>query len=110
MPTRLTKFLLPTFLALLCGGLMLQKADLSMADLGRHLKNGEVFLHGSPAERSAMLHTNFYSYSHRDFPFVNHHWLTGVLFYAVWSVFSMEGLTLFYAALIAISYLIFSLI
>src|SRR5438128_2309762 len=49
-------------------------------DLGRHLKNGELLL--SPAA-SQILHTNFYSYTQPDLKFVNHHWLAGIVFYAV---------------------------
>lgn len=110
MSSRFNKLIVPALLTLLCGTLMLQKIDLSIADLGRHLKNGEVFFHGSPEERYAMLHTNLYSFAQKDFPFVNHHWLTGVLFYMIWSLFSFEGLTVAYAVLIAASFLIFYLV
>lgn len=87
--------------------LMCDKLDLTLADLGRHIKNGEVILHGSAAERYAVLHTNFYSFAAPDFPFINHHWLSGVLFYLLWSKVSFDGLTVFYAGLIAVSLLLF---
>src|ERR1700747_1422988 len=59
----------PAVLPAACFVLMLQTTDLSLVDLGRHLKNGEVLLHGSWHEKQAVLHTNFYSYTEGDFPF-----------------------------------------
>ncbi|MBZ5602422.1 MAG: hypothetical protein LAO79_08955 [Acidobacteriia bacterium] len=97
----------PVILGALCFVLLLQLADLTLADLGRHLKNGDVILHGSSADRHGVLHTNFYSYAQRDFPFINHHWLTGVVFYLVWKMSSFEGLTLLYASLVSAAVLIF---
>jgi hypothetical protein len=105
----IVKVILPAALALICVALMLDKLDLSLADLGRHIKNGEVILHGSAEERRAVLHTNFYSYAAPTFPFINHHWLTGVLFYVLWTQISFNGLTVFYAVLIAASFLVFYL-
>jgi hypothetical protein len=96
-------FLIPLALAAACAALLLQKIDLSIVDLGRHLKNGDVLLHGSWAEKQALLHTNFYSYAEGDFPFVNHHWLSGVVFYLVWRWFHFEGVAILYLALIGAS-------
>jgi hypothetical protein len=95
------KVLIPVVLAAACGALLLQKTDLTIVDLGRHLKNGEVLLHGSWNERQAVLHTNFYSYAAGDAPFVNHHWLTGVVFYLVWRAAHFEGLTILYMMLVS---------
>ena len=52
--------------------------QLNAADLGRHIKNGELILarHGVPT-------VNEYSYTAPDFPFLNHHWGSGVLFHVV---------------------------
>jgi len=48
---------------------------LTASDLGRHLTNGTIFLdHGEIAT------TNLYSFTYPDFPFLNHHWGSGVLF------------------------------
>ncbi|MBL7057845.1 tetratricopeptide repeat protein [Patescibacteria group bacterium] len=55
-----------------------QKAEFSSLDLGRHIKNGEVVW-----SNPSVLYTNFYSFTEQHLPFVNHHWLAGVLFYAV---------------------------
>ncbi len=65
-------------------------------DLGRHLKNGELLL--SPAA-SQILHTNFYSYTQPDLEFVNHHWLAGIVFHAVYKLGGFPGLNAFYILL-----------
>ncbi len=98
--------LVPVLLiAAACCALLFQHIDLTNTDLGRHLKNGEVILHGQAA---GVLHTNFYSYAAGEYPFVNHHWLAGVVFFLVWKLGSFDGLTLFYSLLVilalAISY------
>ncbi len=92
-------FVIPVVLAFACAALLLQRIDLSIVDLGRHLKNGDILLHGTWAEKQAVLHTNFYSYAEGDFPFVNHHWLSGVVFYLVWRWAHFEGVTILYLAL-----------
>ena len=99
----LGRFLIPAVLAATCAALLLQKIDLSIIDLGRHLKNGDVLVHGSWAEKQAVLHTNFYSFAAGDAPFLNHHWLSGVVFYLVWRWVHFEGLTILYAALVGAS-------
>jgi hypothetical protein len=65
-------------------------------DLGRHLKDGELLL--SPAA-SQILHTNFYSYTQPDREFVNHHWLAGIVFHAVYKLGGFPGLNAFYILL-----------
>lgn len=47
-------------------------------DLGRHLKTGELILATGSVPK-----TNLYSYTHPTFLFVNHHWLSEVVFYTV---------------------------
>lgn len=66
--------------------------NLVTADLGRHIKNGELLLTG----RWSVLKTNFYSYSHPDYHTTNHHWLSGVVFYLVWKFSGFVGLHLFF--------------
>jgi len=87
-------FLLSVLLAVMVA----QKINLTTADLGRHIKNGEVILQGGEMglSRSDLLHTNFYSYTEPDFPFVNHHWGTGIIFYLIFSAFGWAGLSLFH--------------
>lgn len=58
------------------GVFLTHKINLVTADLGRHLKNGEVFM-----QTGHIVATNFYSYTNPDFPTLNHHWGSGILFY-----------------------------
>lgn len=81
-------FLFVCFLALA------KKIDLATADLGRHLKNGEVFWQTFTVPQG-----NFYSYTNPDFPFLNHHWGSGVLFYLIQKLVGWGGLSLLFIAL-----------
>lgn len=81
------------------------KQDISIADVGRHIRNGEFFF-----KDSRVLFTNFYSSTESGFPALNHHWGTGVLFYLIWRVVGFEGLHVFYAALYLLSFGVFFLI
>lgn len=64
-------------------------------DLGRHLQNGRlVFSHPE------LLYENFYAYTHPQYPFVNHHWLYGVLSFWVQSLFGWIGISIFNMALL----------
>ncbi|MBL8013451.1 MAG: hypothetical protein JNN05_06335, partial [Candidatus Omnitrophica bacterium] len=73
------------------------------ADLGRHLKNGELILAG----QSKILTSNFYSYTDPDHPFTNHHWGTGVLFYLVYKMSGFSGLSFFYIGILLIGFCIY---
>lgn len=64
------------------------------ADLGRHIKNGEIVFSDFTAFR-ILLTTNYYSYTEPGFPLVNHHWGSGVIFYIIWKLFGFTGLSLF---------------
>lgn len=80
-----------------------QKIDLTTIDLGRHLKNGELVLNG----QFRVLKTNFYSYTEPDYPVVNHHWGSGVLFYLVKKVSGFTGLSLFHLIISLIVFYLF---
>ena len=67
------------------------------ADLGRHIKNGELFI-----TEGTIVSSNYYSYTEPDFPTITHHWGTGVIFYWVVNLFGFKGLTIFYLSLIHI--------
>lgn len=71
-----------------------QKINLSTADLGRHLKNGEISIRSL-----SVPDTNLYSYTHPGFPFLNHHWGAGALFFLIERVFGFPGLSLFFTLL-----------
>ena len=66
--------------------------NLLTADLGRHLKNGEVFVNSWQA-----LSTNLYSYTEPAFPVITHHWGSGVLFYIAFFVAGFNGVHILFA-------------
>ncbi|MBF0331820.1 MAG: hypothetical protein HQL17_07770 [Candidatus Omnitrophica bacterium] len=74
------------------------KINFITADLGRHIRNGEVFV-----KTHQVISTNFYAYVHTDFPVICHHWGTGVLFYWVHQMGGFMGLSVFYTALLTIT-------
>jgi hypothetical protein len=89
MENKWQKFLL-FLLLVLYGYLLAQKINLATADLGRHLKNGELFF-----KEQTIPKTNLYSYTYPNYPFVNHHWGSGVIFYLVKIIFGFRGLSFF---------------
>lgn len=56
-------------------------------DLGRHLLLGRIIL-----EQRAVPRTNLLTYTHPAFPFVNHHWLSEVLFHLGHRAVGLNGL------------------
>ena len=84
-----------------------EKINLTTADIGRHIENGKLLVHGGEGiSRSALLHTNFFSFTHPEFPFVNHHWGSGIIFYTIYIVLGFFGLSLLYSGLIIATVLI----
>lgn len=80
-----------------------QKITLTTADLGRHLKNGEwVASQGLGLRGSApsILNANTYSYTHPDYPTVNHHWGSGLIFFVVHRFWGFEGLSALYVGVL----------
>ncbi len=75
--------------------------DLTTADVGRHLKNGQLFL-----ETMRPLNTNFYSYTHSDFSVINHHFGSGVVFFLIEKLFGFVGLSVFYILLCIAAFLL----
>ena len=75
----------------LYGFFLAHPIDLVTADLGRHIENGKMLF-----ENSAILSTNFYSYTNPDFQVVNHHWGSGLIFFIIWKLFGFVGVHLFF--------------
>lgn len=93
------KILIVIALFIWFGAQLAKKIDLTTADLGRHIQNGRVIISGSWADKRAVLNTNFYSYTLPNQSFVNHHWLSGVIFYLLNLWFGFAGLSVFYILL-----------
>ncbi len=83
------------------------KINLTTADLGRHIQNGNIIINGSNEAKSALLHTNFYSYTLPNQTFINHHWGSGVVFYILSQFFGFTGLSIFYVFLGVATLLLF---
>lgn len=82
---------------------LFQQLDLVTVDLGRFIRNGEYLLSG---DWRAVLQTNFYSYTYSDFPFLNHHWATGAVFYLFHQMGGFLFLHLLAVALIFAAFLL----
>ena len=82
-----------------------QKINLTNIDLGRHIVNGKLFLNAQNFDisRDALVHTNFFSYTNPDFPFINHHLGSGILFYIIFLILGFGGLSLLYGGIILFS-------
>lgn len=80
-----------------------RKINLVTADLGRHIRNGEIFI----TENKVLSH-NYYSYTQPNLEVVNHHWLSGVIYYFIWRGSGFVGLSLMQLGLIGLTlYLVF---
>ena len=64
-------------------------------DLGRHLKLGEIIL-----KTRRVPVTNFFSFTSPNFPFINHHWLSEVIFYLISRIFGLNALLILKVGLI----------
>src|SRR3989344_4634538 len=104
---KIPQYILPIVLCGWCAVLLAQKIDLPTADLGRHIENGSIILHGSWADKWQLLHTNFYSYTEPDHSFVNHHWLSGVVFYVIHQLAGFKGLSVVYIFVVTLAFLLF---
>ncbi len=97
-------FFLTIFLLFLSAFLLSEKINFFTADLGRHLKNGEMILNGN---LRPVLSKNFYSYTFSDYPFVNHHWGSGVVFYLINRLFGFTGLSCFFVLITSATFWFF---
>ena len=67
-------------------------------DLGRHLKLGEIIW-----QTKSIPHTNLFSYTNPDFPFINTHWLFEVLAYLASQTIGLQVLLIIKIAIFLIS-------
>lgn len=95
MPEKIEKYsqsFLLIILTLFFATLLLLQITLSAQDLGRHIINGQMILSG----QLDVLYQNFYSYTLPENSFINHHWLSGVIFYLIHLITGFTGLHLFH--------------
>lgn len=91
------------FLCLFYFYLLAVPVNFATADLGRHIKNGEQLLAGN----FDLLFKNYYSYTNPDFPFINHHWLGGAVFYLVWGLSGFSGVQILFITVNLITFCLF---
>ncbi len=96
------KVFLFSLLILLLALSFTQKINLTTADLGRHIKNGEIFF-----QRHQPITINFYSFTEPDYPAINHHWLTGVIFFLIHQWGGFSGLSVFYTLIFLCTFYFF---
>lgn len=87
------------------GALIAHPINLTVGDLGRHLKNGELLV-----RNGLIVDANLFSYTHPDHPFINHHWGSGVVFYLIEQAAGFEGLSLAFIALSAVTLWLFLIV
>lgn len=88
---------------LVIGGLfMARQIDLTTADLGRHIRNGEIFV-----KELNPVTTNHYSFTEPSRPVVNHHWGAGVIYYFVYRIAGFSGLSMLNIFLFSLTLLVF---
>jgi len=102
-------FILRASLVLLIFGLLasflIHNATAINQDLGRHLKLGQIIW-----QTKHIPNTNLFSYTEPNFPFINHHWLSEVIFYGIYTAGGFKGLILFTALMGLLSFgLVFAL-
>ncbi len=72
-----------------------QQVNFAASDLGRHIRNGELFF-----AQMKPLSTNYYSYTEPEHPAIAHHWGAGVVYYSIWKALGFEALSVFNMLLI----------
>lgn len=73
----------------LTGLIFFQEINFTSLDLGRHLENGKIVW-----SEPQVLYKNLYSFTEPDHPFVNHHWLSGVVYYGLYKIGGFKILSL----------------
>ena len=70
-------------------------------DLGRHLTLGKIIW-----EKKFIPTTNLFSYTNPDFPALNHHWGSQIIFYLLDQAVKIEGLIIIKVIIISIAVLL----
>src|SRR3990167_4912235 len=105
MVKQLLSFLKQNYLFILVfvllGSFLIHNFDSIGQDIGRHLKVGEIIW-----QTKEIAKTNLFSFTEPDFPFINHHWLSEVIFFGIFSYAGFTGLILVKTALILAAFLL----
>jgi len=87
---KLLKIIIFILLLVFLVSFLVHKINLPTDDLGRHIKAGEIIL-----DKGSVPDVNLFSYAQADHPFINHHWLSEVIFYILFQMGGYVGLILF---------------
>src|SRR3989344_9096051 len=96
-----TDALVYLLLFVLLASFLIHNFDSIGQDIGRHLKVGEIIWQTKEIPK-----TNLFSFTESDFTFINHHWLSEVMFFGIFNVAGFTGLILFKAFLALTAFLL----
>lgn len=96
---KILKLILIVILFSLLGALLLHSLNSIDQDIGRHLKSGQIIW-----ETKQIYKTNLFSFTEPNQPFINHHWLSEVVFYLLYIIIGLKGLIVFKAIIILIAF------
>jgi len=100
---KIAKAIIFVLLLSLLGSLVVFKIAIPKGqDLPRQMQNGEDILHGN----FDVIYKNVYSYTEPDHYFANHHWLFGVIAYILFITVGWDGMVIFKAFLILLTFAI----
>ncbi len=85
----------------LLGLLSIHSFDSINNDIGRHIKLGEIIW-----QTKSVPSTNLFSFTEPNHPFINHHWLSEVLFYFLYLLVGLKGMIVSKAITILASFLV----
>ncbi len=85
---------------------LLKPINLTNQDIGRHLINGREVI----SQQWSVLSTNYYSFSKTQKSMVNHHWLSGVVFFLIKQAWGFAGLHLFHIGIYFLAFFLFLLL
>ncbi|MDP3800493.1 MAG: hypothetical protein Q8Q90_03690, partial [bacterium] len=88
-------------LFVLLASFLIHNFDSIGQDIGRHLKVGEIIWQTKEVPK-----TNTFSFTEPDFPFINHHWLSEVIFFGVYGWTGFVGLILLKTLLVLAAFLL----
>src|SRR5262245_3313060 len=83
------RILVTALILVVYGFYLAHQVNLTVGDLGSHLKTGQLLI-----ENGLIPKINLYSYAYPDYPFINHHWGTGVVFYVIERLGGFAGLSI----------------
>src|SRR3989344_2138602 len=96
-----TDLLVYSLLFVLLAVFLIHNFDSIGQDIGRHLKVGEIIWQTKEVPK-----TNLFSFTEPNFSFINHHWLSEVIFYGVFSLGGFTGLILLKIFVVLYSFLL----